>query len=319
MGRKFAYILSGFLLAMLCLCNAVWALPGGKDWRSWAQSDLETLQLLKNQHNEVISSGQVIKDFSQGRLSQVAAAQSLEKICASASVNFSRFLKVDFPTDQNLKACGTDLMRSQLKQIKAAGSVLKRDKIERLDLLALQNGEAGVYRSQNRYFRARCKSVRLLVQNMQAAQQQEAAKSRRLAKASSFNSLLMAYYQYQLNLLNWQLEELSCAEKLTAALNNLSQGKKANCSAILSQVKNLRKKCAQSTAPAGVDKLKEAYSQELNSFSRFAEAVAIIENDKSPDSLSRLYRCSANLQKNSKEFENTNIVVLQNCLDNGKK
>ncbi len=83
--------------------------------------------------------------------------------------------------------------------------------------------------------------------------------------------------------------------------------------------KILRKKCAQSAAPAGVDTLKEAYSQELSSFSRFAEAVAIIETDKSPDSLSRLYRCSANLQKNSKEFENTNIVVLQNCLDNGKK
>lgn len=171
-------MLGGLLLALLCLCNSVWALPSGKDWKSWANSDLETLRLLKKQHNEVIRSGQVIKDFSQGRVNQVAAAQSLEKICASATVNFSRFLKVEFPTDQNLKACGTDLMRSELKQIKAASGVLKRDKIERLDLLALQSGEAGVYRSQNRYFRARYNSIRLLVQNMKAAQQKEIAQKK---------------------------------------------------------------------------------------------------------------------------------------------
>lgn len=103
------------------------------------------------------------------------------------------------------------------------------------------------------------------------------------------------------------------------ALNNVSQGKKAHSSATAAQVKNLQKKCAQNSAPTGTEKLKDAYSQELNSFYRFAEAIAIIETDKSPDSLSRLYRCSANLQKNSKEFENANIVVLQDCLDNSKK
>lgn len=318
MRRRSAFILGGLLLALLCLCNSVWALPSGKDWKSWANSDLETLRLLKKQHNEVIRSGQVIKDFSQGRVNQVAAAQSLEKICASATVNFSRFLKVEFPTDQNLKACGTDLMRSELKQIKAAFGVLKRDKIERLDLLALQSGEAGVYRSQNRYFRARHNSIRLLVQNMKAAQQKEIAQ-KKFAKTAWSGALLLNYYQYQLNLLNWQLEELSCAEKLTLALNNVSQGKKAHSSAMAAQVKNLQKKCAQNSAPTGTEKLKDAYSQELNSFYRFAEAIAIIETDKSPDSLSRLYRCSANLQKNSKEFENANIVVLQDCLDNSKK
>ena len=317
MKRKVAFILGSVLLTLAYLCSAVWALPGTKDWNSWANSDLETQTLLKQQQDGVVHSGQVIRDFSQGRLTKEAAAKTLESISNKASVAFSRFLKIEFPTDQNLKACGTDLMRSQLKQIKAASSLLKRDKVDRLDLLALQSGESGVYRSQNRYFRARHNSIRLLVQNMKAAQQQETAKSRSV-KASSLNLALIEYYQYQQNLLNWQLEELSYAEKLTAALNNLSQGKKANAASIVDKVKALQQKCRQGAASDKVSKVKQAYSQELNSFYRFAEAVALIEADKSQDSLSRLYRCSANLQKSSREFENINIVVLQDCLENSK-
>lgn len=318
MSKKSAFIWGGLLLALLFLCSGVWALPGAKDWKSWAHSDGEMLQLLEKQHNEVIRSGQIIKDFSQGRLSQVAATQKLEKISAAASSHFSRFLRIEFPSDQNLKACATDLMRSQLKQIKAASGVLKREKIERLDLLALQSGEASVYRSQNRYFRARHNSVRLLVQNMKAAQQQEKEK-KGLAKTAAPGALLLNYYQYQLNLISWQLEELNCAENLTSALNNLSQGNKANSSAIVNQVKKLAKKCAQSPVPLGMEKLKEAYSQELDSFYRFAEAIALIEADKSQDSLSRLYRCSANLQKRSREFEKINITVWQDCFEDSKK
>lgn len=318
MGKKIALALGSVLLTLACLCNVVWALPGARDWKSWANSDLETLTLLKQQQDEVVHSGQVIRDFSQGRLTKEAASKTLESISHKASISFSRFLKVEFPTDQNLKACGTDLMRSQLKQIKAASGLLKRDKVDRLDLLALQSGESSVYRSQNRYFRARHNSIRLLVQNMKASQQQEATKSRSI-KASSFNSALLDYYQYQLNLLSWQLEELGYAEKLTAALNNLSQGKKANAAAIVNKVKTLQQKCSQGAASDKVSKLKQAYSQELNSFYRFAEAVALIEADKSQDSLSRLYRCSANLQKSSREFEKINIAVLQDCLENGKK
>ncbi len=315
MKRKFAFIWGGILLVLLFLCNAVWALPGGRDWKNWANSDLETLQLLKKQHNEVIHSGQVIKDFSQGRLSKAVAAQSLEKISASASIHFSRFLKIEFPTDQNLKACGTDLMRSQLKQIKAASGVLKRDKIDRLDLLALQSGEVNVYRSQNRYFRARSHSVRLLVQNMKAIKQQIDTK-RGISKVQYPTTELMEYYQYQNSLLEWQLEELGYAEKLTFALNNLSQGKKANAAIVVGKIKALRQKCAKSVAPSSVSKLKQAYNQELDSFYRFAEAVALIEADKSQDSLSRLYRYSSKLQKDSRAFEEANVVVLQSCLDN---
>ncbi|MGM9992640.1 MAG: hypothetical protein ACI376_07340 [Candidatus Bruticola sp.] len=318
MLRKTLYLTIGLLLSFLYLGSAVYSLPSAQGWQAWSNSDLELLSLLSKQRTYMTQSGIMVKEFSQGRLSQKDAAQKLNSLRDQAVANFTSGVKMEFSSDQNLKSCGVDLLRAQLKQIKAAANLMNKSDIERADMLKLQSNEESVYRSQNRYFRARLNSINLFLKNSRSFKWQEPTKlgtPKRTAPAPA----LLEYYQYQAKMLNWQIEELNCAEKLMVVLKELAQGKACRRSFALSQIKALGKECRRQEAPAIASELQEAYTQELNSFYRFAESVYLLCGDNSQDALSRLYRWSGKLQENSQKTDDVNAQLLKRILRSNTK
>ncbi|MGM9998839.1 MAG: hypothetical protein ACI38Q_05555 [Candidatus Bruticola sp.] len=318
MIKKSVYLGVWLLLSFICLCSAVQALPSAQGWQSWSNSDLELLSLLNKQRTCMTQSGIVVKEFSQGRLSQKDASQKLNALSSQAVLNFNNGVNMEFASDQYLKSCGVDLLRSQLKQIKAAANLLKKSDIERSDLLKLQADEEGIYRSQSRYFRSRLSSINLFLKNSRVFKWQEPAKLG-APKSSLPAPALLEYYNYQAAVLNWQIEELGFAEKLTVALKELAKGDKHRQQSVLPKIKALTQKCRQQAAPAVVSDLKEAYTQELNSFYRFAEAVYLLQGDNSQDALGRLYRWSDKLQKDSQKTDDVNANLLKRILHSDSK
>ena len=147
--RKYSFI--SLILILMVLCLSVGRASGpDPSWVKWVKADLSLSKALNLLNADLIDCGKTISLFSQGRISKVEAEKKLKALAEKSSAQFSKISKLDNSGDQNLYACGVDLAGQQLKQIKASRELLKKDDVERRDILALQGQQGRLVDSQSR-------------------------------------------------------------------------------------------------------------------------------------------------------------------------
>lgn len=297
-------VLSWGLLLLWVSMLPLGAAPASFSWSHWARSDYQLAQILERQRACLLASGQTLKNFSQGRLPTDKAQAQLAKLQREGQSAFSQLVRLE-GQDQTLRAGAIDLGRRQLAQIKAAAKVAAAPIGRRGELLKLQTGEEATYAAQSRYLRLRAKGINLLLEGAQEAAKRSSERRGPAAPPAK----LVEYYRFQRDLIQYQLQELSFSQAILAALEEIAQERKGKPLTILPSVRQLGRDWERLSPSADLSALHKAYAQEWSSLARFAEAVILLQKDRSPDAVSRLQRWNSKLQRDSQAAAKLDLQV----------
>ena len=311
MIRKNWQILWGAVLLFLLVFDVAYAIPQGQNWHRWVEADLTLSRALSEQRTYLLDSGQVIKEFSQGRILRKAAEDRLKSLNDKAAASFSKITRLDSSADPNMYACGLEVARQQTAQIRAAHKLMQRENISHDDILTLQSREAAVSRAGSRYLKARRSSVKSFLEGWNKVRAGKVT----VGQAGAPNQELVNYYRFQVGLLALQSEELEYSETILDCLQKIAGGDKAEPLSILDKVRGLSGRCGELKAESeNLQNLQKDYVRELDSFYHFAEAVDLLQKDVSADSTSRLSRWSAKLQRDSRAAETRSMRLQEGLL-----
>lgn len=272
----------------------------------WAAGDLRLNEEMGAMEAQLLSCGGIIRDFSQGRIYQREALKRVNSVLEAAQASFSKISRLDRSADVNLYACGIDTARKQLQQIKAAKVLLEKPEVLNKDILTLQAANAGLYKAQSRYMKARLQSVKAFLEKRRGQSFNQ--------KPNASDEAVKAYYRFQTELLPLQIEELQYSESLMNILRMLVEGRTSPAGDLLHKCRSLEKRLSGCEAEGELKPLKESCRQEFADFARFAEAVLLLGGDLSVDSVSRLNRWNAKLQKDSEAARECGSAIISRYL-----
>lgn len=293
--RRSFYILTTCLI-FLCL-GIVQADSSGLAWEGWARADLNLSKSLNLLNGDLIDCGKVISQFSQGRISKTEAERQAQVLVEKSAAQLAKLSKLDNSSDQHLYACGIDLARQQLRQIKASRELLKKDDVERKDILILQGQQGKLINSQSRFYRARQNSIKNFLSTTKRLANSDKLSRNKIPLPSPS---LIEYYRLEGDILQLQIDQLKYSQVLLDNLQRLAREEKKFSPIDLDGIERLRHRSSALAAEGELTQLAQAYVKEMGSFYKTAEAVKLLQQDLSVDSLSRLNRWQGVWQNDSR-------------------
>lgn len=284
----------GLLSLLLALLTGVLgAAPASA--RRLAQDDLDLSRLLVQQERQMEAAGLALEDWAAGRLS-VERARSATREARDRCVRIGGQVTQRSRKAGDLGAAAAAVAAERTKAVEGSLRLLESGSASREDLLAFAERQSQfVGRSLDRWLRAR-----------------QAHTDRVLAAAPS--SRLKAYYAWQADLLPLQLQSAALGLRARAAMNAMGSGASAATEGLGRSGDTLARRVEALAAPTPVRAAQEAAAREARSLARLVEGVELMAADPSPESNSRVRRCSANLRKDSATAEDESLEALARAL-----
>ncbi len=303
MNKRLLVAVSCALLAIFCCCNAVLAANGKNQWKDRAKADHKILIWIDS--SDKIMTHYLSRKFNGytgGWLKREDVSWFMDSAVKSLADDCDHIKKLDMPLDQSYKASAANLSAVYRDQAKVVARLTKTKKIDRSDILSLQQRNTYVYRAQERYLRSRLSFIRSFLPTVIAANSRGACAD------------LVNYYRYQTNVINWQLEEIKCAEELNIILRDMAQGKIVTTAPLSAKVNLLINKCERTVASKESLSLKKNLLREFSSLNKVIESVQRCIKEKNNNAYSILGSDIAHLVDTTQDTEHDNIRILNDSI-----
>ncbi len=303
MNKRFLVAVSCALLAIFCCCNVVLAANGKNQWKDRAKADHKIVSWVGEGSKDLaLNIGRKFNGYTGGWLKREDVSWFLDSSVESLSSDREHLKGLSVPLDQSYKAAAVNLVAVYYDQAKKAATLTKTKKIDRSDILSLQQRNTYVYRAQERYLRSRLSFIRSFLPTVIAANSHGACAD------------LVNYYRYQTNVINWQLEEIKCAEELNIILRDMAQGKIVTTAPLSAKVNLLINKCERTAASKESLSLKKNLLREFSSLNKVIESVQRCIKEKNNNAYSILGSDIAHLVDTTQDTEHDNIRILNDSI-----